>query len=554
MVLDYKNVTFSFEAKKRKKRLKKIRLLLVLIFIISIFLILSYLQQLKRIKNIQSLLLHHKLIEAQKIFEKSENSIFHKKSLQELKALLYLFEGQLSEAEPIFKKQKKVRTAVQFRNFLNYFSDNSEYKKLKIYTDYLSNRGEDVLFFKVLYKTAYFDFIQSGKILNQLSDKIKKKNTKALKKIEKTNLELKSGKFNYIFDIGNTPLAYYDFKKKKTISLTPGIHFDEFTPPFRQGIKFYKLTINHIIQTKVHTLFKNFYGSMLIFNLKTNGITVAYSKSKIKKGKNTVFSQEYEPGSIIKVLTLFTYLQNSKVNIFPMECKGFLGLKNNIFYDRMSHGTVKSSLQALAISCNIAFAKMALELGFDDLSKVFNKFYFNSSGIQDLFCHFRTGSFKTNISQDIELANFGVGLNEINITTFHSALIPVIIAQHGSIYEPHLIKNIKNILDLGFYNHVPVSRKIFNDSTIFPRIIQAMVRVIEDKNGTGRRSKVEFVQAAIKTGTAGNKKEGLDAILFGFYPVQKPQYAFALRLENAGKAEYKGAFFLKQFLETCFVR
>ena len=152
----------------------------------------------------------------------------------------------------------------------------------------------------------------------------------------------------------------------------------------------------------------------------------------------------------------------------------------------------------------------------------------------------------------MELANFGVGLNEISITTFHSALIPVIISQHGSIYKPHLIQNIKNLLELGFYNHKPEIQKIFKNTSLFPEITQAMVGVIADKNGTGRRSQVDFIQAAIKTGTAGNKKQGLDAILFGFFPAQKPQYAFAFRLENAGKAEFKGAYFLKQFLITCF--
>lgn len=554
MVLDYKNITFSFEAKKRKKRLKRIRLVLIIIIIISVILVFTNLKQIKRIKDIQIFLLHNKLKEAQSLLKKSEGSIFQKKSVKELQALLYLFEGKLSRANRILEKQKKGKTAVRFRSFLNYFSDYSEYKKLKIYSDYLMARGEEVQFFKALYKTALFDFIQSDQIIEELSDQIKKRHEKALKKLGKTNLELKSGRCQYIFDINNNPLAYYDLKKCKTISLTPGIRFDDFTPSIREGIKIYKLTINKKIQNKIHLLFKNYFGSMLIFNLDTNGITVAYSKPKIKKGKNTVFSQQYEPGSIIKVLTLFALLNHPHSNIFPFKCKGFLGLKNHIFYDRIRHGTVKSPLHALAISCNIAFAKIALELGYNNLSQVFTKFYFNSNGIQDRFCHFKTGSFNKRISKDIELANFGVGLNEISITTFHAALIPVIIAQHGSIYEPHLIKNIKNVLDLGFYNHVPVSQKIFKYSTIFTKITQAMVNVIKDKNGTGRRSKVEFVQAAIKTGTAGNKKEGLDAILLGFYPASKPEYAFAFRLENAGQAEYQGAYFLKKFLETCYTR
>jgi cell division protein FtsI/penicillin-binding protein 2 len=57
---------------------------------------------------------------------------------------------------------------------------------------------------------------------------------------------------------------------------------------------------------------------------------------------------------------------------------------------------------------------------------------------------------------------------------------------------------------------------------------------------------------ALKTGTAGNKKLGLDAILTGFFPADKPEYAFAFRLERAGKAEWRGALFLKDFLTAFY--
>ena len=60
------------------------------------------------------------------------------------------------------------------------------------------------------------------------------------------------------------------------------------------------------------------------------------------------------------------------------------------------------------------------------------------------------------------------------------------------------------------------------------------------------------VNLAIKTGTTGDRNQGLDALVIGFFPSEKPRYAFAFRLEGAGKAEIKGAFFLRDLLKILY--
>jgi hypothetical protein len=60
------------------------------------------------------------------------------------------------------------------------------------------------------------------------------------------------------------------------------------------------------------------------------------------------------------------------------------------------------------------------------------------------------------------------------------------------------------------------------------------------------------MEVAVKTGTAGSKKDGFDAVLMGFFPARKARYSFAFRLERGGKAQVEGAAFLKKFLTTCF--
>ncbi len=386
--------------------------------------------------------------------------------------------------------------------------------------------------------------------INRMSPQFRKTKEKELLLLDKINSELSSGKIDYIFDVNGKPLAYYNLALGKTVSLTPGITFDAFTPDFRESITFFQLTFDRGIQEKIHRLFKDYKGSFLLMNVNDSSIVAAYSRPAIpgKNNSNSVFTEMYEPGSIIKVMTMFTFLKSSHPTIFPFQCKGLWIINNEIFHDWTTHNQVKSFDDALAVSCNVAFAQMGVNVGFKSLNDAFKRFYFNSNLITDLFLDFQTGTFNDKISSNFQLANLAVGLNEVTITTFHAALISDIISQNGSIYLPYLIKSKKNLMNIGFYNHNPRLSKVFSDNTGFNKIKNSMLAVVESPDGTGRRAKVDFVRAAIKTGTSGKKEAGLDAVITGFFPFEKPQYAFAFRLEGAGKAELKGALFLKDFL------
>ena len=557
MVIDYKDVTFSFKKIRQAKRLKRIRVFGIILIVILFYFLAANILESGKIKKIQNLLWENKRAEAAAQFEKIESSLFHPKTKKEIKALIHLFYEEYSQAEDILNTLGEASTSVDYKKFLNYFSDRAEYRKLRIYTDYRmkkQEKEEDLLFYKVLSGTGLFDYRQSEEAIKLMPLEPGEKNEKALALVNKTNAQLKSGKIDYIFDINGKSLAYYDTARKQTVSLAPGIVFDAFTADFEKSIKFYHLTLDLSAQEKVHRLFRDFSGSFLLFNLSDSGIAAAYSKpiNKKKINTNTVFSESYEPGSILKLLTMFAYLKYPLKNsdVFPFQCKGLwqMGGKDKIFYDWMTHGKIESCKQALAVSCNLAFARIGVRVGFKELHSIFNRFYFNSGDFKDLFLGFKTGKTGDSVSTDFQLANMSVGLSEVSITTFHSALISAIISQNGSIYSPYLIMNKKNLLNLGFYNHQPRLIEIFKENAIFFKIKNAMVHVVESPGGTGRRSKVDFVKVALKTGTAGSKKLGLDAVLTGFFPADKPRYAFALRLARGGRAEWRGARFLKDFL------
>jgi hypothetical protein len=561
MVIDYKNVSFSFKNKKKKQLVKRIKIIAALLLIFFLYFAFKCLNQSGKIKNCQSLLLQNKTAQAADSLKKIAGSIFYRDSKKELTALLHLFNKEMSQAKQVLATLGKKDTVIGCRPFLDYFSDNGRYTELEIYTDYLLKKKKDVSFYHIVCKTALFDYKQSRRLIEKLPAAEKVKRKKELRLIQETNKKLESGRIDLLSDVNGLPLAYYDIKKKETVPLVPGIDFSLFSEDLNSSVKFYKLTIDKDVQEKIHRLFHDYYGSFLLLSLRDSSIMAAYSKPLNKKNKNAVFCEEYEPASIMKILTLFAYLKYYNKELFPFDCKGNLRLTDKIFYDWRTHGNVSNFTEAFAVSCNAAFASMGINVGLENLSGVLEKFYFNNAELSDLFLNFKTGRFNRDISTDFHLAKLSVGLSNNNekkssgnktvivTTTLHSALISAFIAYNGSIYPPYMINSINNVLNLGFYTHKGEIIHSFKEhNRIFLQIKEAMKAVVESPRGTGKRARVDFVKTAIKTGTAGDKNKGYDAILTGFFPAERPAYAFAFILRRVGKAEIKGAIFLKNFL------
>jgi len=559
MVIDYKGVTFSFKDLKRKKRFKRIRLIVIGVFILCLYFIIANMIDAGGINSVQTLLLENKPTQAAEKFDGIEGGFYHGTAKRELKALILLFSGEPGKAGEILASMDTHSGTVHFKKFLDFFSDRARYVPLKIYTDYLlrvrGGGGDDLSVYKALYSSALFDFKGSREVLAQLPAAEKEKHKQKLVILDRINRELETGKLNYIFDVNGKPAAYYDLKSGKTVSLTPGISFGAFEEDFKKSTTFYSLTIDISLQEKLRQLFEkgDYHGTFLLLDLADTSVTAAYSRSSNGEAENAVFSERYEPGSIIKVVTLFAYLRSGTHELFPFQCKGSMRLGNQTFYDWRKHDTVKDFEEALAVSCNLSFAGMGINLGFEKLAAVLKPFYFNGGdGLRDLFLEFKTGTYNKAASSDFQLANLSVGLGEVTVTTFHSAFTAAIIAQNGSVYSPYLIKNKKNLLNLGYYTHPSELLTVFTDNAAFFKVKRAMVGVVEHPEGTGKRTRVDFVQVGLKTGTTGNRARGLDATLMGFFPEEKPGYAFAFRLERAGKAEIRGAYFLKDFLKLFY--
>ena len=123
----------------------------------------------------------------------------------------------------------------------------------------------------------------------------------------------------------------------------------------------------------------------------------------------------------------------------------------------------------------------------------------------------------------ITIRSLSIGQGEILVTPLQLANQAATIANEGYFITPHLNKNDSMLQHI---HTLPIDKKYFG------LVKNGMQRVME--YGTGRYYPIEGITTAGKTGTAQNSHGKDHAIFIGFAPVEDPQIAVAVVVENAG--------------------
>lgn len=126
--------------------------------------------------------------------------------------------------------------------------------------------------------------------------------------------------------------------------------------------------------------------------------------------------------------------------------------------------------------------------------------------------------------------SLSIGQGEILVTPLQLANVAAAIGNEGYFYEPHYIKSFGGPNDsVSFEKHViDIKKKHFQD------VKKGMQSVFEGEHGTARMSKISDITVGGKTGTAENPHGPDHSIFMGFAPVDNPQIAIAVVVENAG--------------------
>ncbi len=304
-----------------------------------------------------------------------------------------------------------------------------------------------------------------------------------------------------------------------------------------------ELTLDANVQRAAMRALGGLRASLVAIDPKTNEILAIASNSK----KNLALEQQYEPGSVIKVLTAST---GTKVD-FPYTCKGALPIDGRSFGDwrEEGHGALPDFEEALAQSCNVVFADIGVRAGRDKLQQLHKAAGFDSQTNLGLF-NAPLGKTVGELFNNFETAFYAIGLEHETITTLHLAMLASMMANRGALTTPRIYRTRRSIL--GEVAGEPPKQ---TTTQVIPRetaemVIAAMRAVVTRPHGTGRRAAVPGTTLALKTGTAGKRENGFNSLIMGFAPVDNPKIAFALIAEDAGPAEFAAAKIAHDFVSA----
>ena len=249
---------------------------------------------------------------------------------------------------------------------------------------------------------------------------------------------------------------------------------------------------------------------------------------------NRVTQGLYPPGSIIKPLVAEAALQEritTADRIF--QCDGQLKVgRDYVLHESNDQVHGKVDLQrALAVSCNITFGQIALQMGRSKLSNAYDKHGLSRSTSSELAdAPGRLPDFSR--LNDGDLVQMGIGQSSLLVTPLKMVMLAAAIGNKGIIMKPYLMQQIQDADGRILQKQTAdVWLKPISPSTA-ATLTKMMVAVIDE--GTGSQAAITGVKVAGKTGTAENPHGADHSWFIGFAPAEEPQVAVAVIVENAG--------------------
>ena len=297
-----------------------------------------------------------------------------------------------------------------------------------------------------------------------------------------------------------------------------------------------------------------FDPALLVGRERSKNYTALYNDSIAKPLYDRTLLAEYPPGSPFKVINALIGLQEGVItpqSVF--SCGGGYRYGGHIMRCHCGRGA-NDLLHGIALSCNAYFAntyKRAIDMkttsavGMDKWNAHVRSFGLGGF----LGCDLPTGragkvpntalydkqygakrwSGTTNISN-------AIGQGEILTTPIQLANVMAAIANKGYFYTPHIVKQINN-------KQTPFQEyTVPKHTTIDPKHFEPVIKGMNMAYlaGTARRTQIDGINIAAKTGTAenfirvnGKRMQLTDHSIFvAFAPVEDPKIAIAVFVEN----------------------
>ena len=297
-----------------------------------------------------------------------------------------------------------------------------------------------------------------------------------------------------------------------------------------------------------------FDPALLVGRERSKNYTALYNDSIAKPLYDRTLLAEYPPGSPFKVINALIGLQEGVItpqSVF--SCGGGYRYGGHIMRCHCGRGA-NDLLHGIALSCNAYFAntykrvidmKTTSAVGMDKWNAHVRSFGLGGF----LGCDLPTGRAGKVPNTALYDKQYGVkrwngtsnisnaiGQGEILTTPIQLANVMAAIANKGYFYTPHIVKQIDN-------KQTPFQEyTVPKHTTIDPKHFEPVIKGMNMAYlaGTARRTQIDGINIAAKTGTAenfirvnGKRMQLTDHSIFvAFAPVEDPKIAIAVFVEN----------------------
>ncbi|MEL6721822.1 MAG: penicillin-binding protein 2 [Pseudomonadota bacterium] len=287
---------------------------------------------------------------------------------------------------------------------------------------------------------------------------------------------------------------------------------------------------------------------------------------------------QYPPGSTIKPFMGLGALEDGHVDDqHTVLCPGYFQLPNQEHkyrdWKKTGHGSVNLD-EAITQSCDVYFYQLAYEMGVDALSTSLALFGFGEHTGIDLRGEARGILPSRDWKQRTralpwypgETVIMGIGQGYFLSTPLQLAAATAAIANNGLYHSPRLVRFVQNRGEAQPVQIPTATRRLpIRDPAHWAYIRAAMEHVVMDPQGTARSLRTADYRIAGKTGTAQvfsikqdeeyddtriTKKQRDHALFIAYAPVEDPQIALAVIVENGGSGSTVAVPIAHQMINT----
>ncbi len=319
-----------------------------------------------------------------------------------------------------------------------------------------------------------------------------------------------------------------------------------------------QLTVDNRLQKAAAELLRDKKGAVIVMDLDSGEVlglvsAPSFEPNNFVSGKgvseffqnpnkpllNRAIQGQYPPGSVFKIITAITALENHKITPqTSFTCTGAYQLGRRSFHCMHEHG-LQDFWQGIAHSCNVYFFNVGAIVGPEAMTKYARMLGLGSLTHIDL-PHEESGFIPGQPQKRWykgDALNMAIGQGEILATPLQLLKMLSYVVSDGNEIAPHILKAV---------NSVAVEQKLITrnpnvhiDNSNLNTLRKGLKEVVKSESGTARQLDIEGLSVLGKTGTAqapGGKSA--HAWFVGLCSSEKKRIVFCIFIENGVSSYY----------------